>query len=400
MKIALVSDSPTLTTGFGLTTSHMAEALVESGYDVSCFGFKLIGNSFKKDQYPFKVWSVGTSWQDLVPEFLAYEHPDLVVLNMDIYNLREVATEFRQAGWMGKFGAYLVFDGLPAYQDYTSILEDVSGLVVSTSCAKDYLMSLGIEVVIVGPPGVDLETFRQLPNRDSLRASAGLADKFVIGMFGRNTERKQQPKLLQALSLLAQRKYGDDYIGYFHSSMNGYWRLGEIAQWLNVGHMVLQDEELVSEIAGVPLEKHMDTNRGTRTKQANFSSFSYIERLNCCDVVVNVPHSGDFEQVIIEAQACKVPIIHSDDSGIMAEALGQGGLLVSPHSMELGRIGETRVFVAPESIATAIERIRFDHKLQTHLASEGYLNATKHPWSRLRSATVQLVKEQTLYSER
>ena len=36
-------------------------------------------------------------------------------------------------------------------------------------------------------------------------------------------------------------------------------------------------------------------------------AISYVDRINCCDVIVNVPHSGDIEQVILETQSCNVP---------------------------------------------------------------------------------------------
>jgi glycosyltransferase involved in cell wall biosynthesis len=70
--------------------------------------------------------------------------------------------------------------------------------------------------VIAAPHPVDAGLFRPLPYRDALRRAAGLDGRFVIGVFGRNTERKQQPRVMMALQQLRARGKADDIIAYFH----------------------------------------------------------------------------------------------------------------------------------------------------------------------------------------
>ncbi len=119
---------------------------------------------------------------------------------------------------------------------------------------------------------------------------------------------------------------------------------------------------------------------------------SYVDRLNCCDVVVNVPHSGDIEQVILEAQACGVPLVHTDDEGIMAEAVGAGGVLLPACDIGTGRCGERIHHVAAADIADAVESILKDEGLRCGLREASLENASRYTWTAVRIGACELVE--------
>src|SRR5205823_4446672 len=100
MTIALLSDSPTLTTGFGVTTRRIATALVHRGHSVSCFGLKATPSDVS-NKSDYDVWPAeqGGHWTESLGSFLAAVKPTAVMLNMDAYNAVECLDACRSAGW-------------------------------------------------------------------------------------------------------------------------------------------------------------------------------------------------------------------------------------------------------------------------------------------------------------
>ena len=122
------------------------------------------------------------------------------------------------------------------------------------------------------------------------------------------------------------------------------------------------------------------------------SDFGYIERLNCCDLIINAPHSGDVEHIIIESQSCGVPLANTDDAGIMTEAVGDGGLLLQPVDVSWGRIGERIYLADSQAIADAIRSVKQNSALRRQLRQRGFNNVKAYSWSRMRETMVQVVR--------
>ncbi|WP_304643090.1 hypothetical protein [Pseudomonas sp.] len=257
MRIALLSDSPTLTTGFGVTASRIAQTLRDAEHDVACFGFKARENSWDASQYGYRIWAAGggDNWPRVLPEFFAREKPQAVLLNMDIFNAREVLDHCQRAGWQGPTIAYLMLDGLPAYRQYLDALREISAFLITTQTGVEYMRGCGFSRLFLAPPGVEARVFRSLPNARQLREMVGLHDKFMVGVFGRNTERKQQARVLLALAKLRRAGRDSNIFVYFHCNPRGYWHLDEIAQDLGVLDRVLfAGSGSFDETMGVPCE--------------------------------------------------------------------------------------------------------------------------------------------------
>jgi glycosyltransferase involved in cell wall biosynthesis len=391
VKLGVIADSPLLTTGFGLECREVAEALAQAGHDVVCFGLKgNVGDTV--DDSPFRVWPVNPAspWNLLLREFFIEERPEQIIILIDLFNLREILTYCRAAAWNGKTIIYLTPDGLPAYDEYIDLLRDVDHCVVTTRFCKQYLNSKGISVQLIAPPGVNQDLFKPLSNRDELRQVSGFAGHFVVGVFGRNCERKQQPRVLKALSVLRDR----ETIVYLHCQRRGYWYLDQIAHELGVADQVLF-AGLESELRGVKtaLDTQFTTDIVSRQLACSMPvEYGYVERLNCCDLIVNCPHSGDVEHIIMESQSCGVPLAHTDDAGIMTEAVGDSAFLLKSTDVGWGRIGERIFLVDPESIADAIMTVKQDQVLREQLLQRGLNNAKRYPWSCLRNTMVELVQ--------
>lgn len=388
MRIGVVSDSPALTTGYGIVTDRCCQALLAAGHDVACFGFKDRRDNPARHAYaaPIEPIDPFEKWHPKLRAFVAEGRFDVLWIYMDVYNLAETMTALDGVE-LPPVSLYAIFDGLPAYRKLLRPLARCRTLLVTTDFAADYLRGEGLAVHGVAPPGVATDLFRPL-DRDRLRREAAIRDGFLVGVFGRNTERKQQPRVLEAVKRLTQTGEMADLIIYFHCARSGYWNLEELACRFGLRDRVLFPDTLVDETRGIPLR---GTGSGSRALNPGIpAGFGYVERLNICDIVLNVPHSGDFEQILIEAGACGVPVAATDDHGIMRSALGPG-LPLAASEVSLGNAGQLIHFVAVEAIESAIRSWR-NEATRLSAAARSREWAQAHGWCRLQTAIVEAVE--------
>jgi glycosyltransferase involved in cell wall biosynthesis len=368
----------------------MASALVKSGYDVACFGIKAEPRDVA-DELPYRVWPAerGGHWTDSLPQFFASIQPRALLLPMDAYNALECVTVCRAAGWSGPTVSYVCFDGLPVGRAYLDSQGSCASVWTTSQVGAAYLSKEGIDVAGVAPPGVDRSVFRPLPNRAALRERVGLSGATVVGVFATNTQRKEVARALAGFAQLVESLPDVDLRLYLHCRPQGFWNLAELAQSWGVGDRVLfPTAEDFEEHRGVPT----DDGAEAPPPPGSLAGLSYVERLNCCDVLLNVPNSGDMEHVIIEGQACGVPVVNTDDEGVMAEALGEAGLKLPASDVGIGRIGQRLHHVAPARIAHALSVLLSKPDLQDSLRTAGLANAAAHPWSVLEEAACAMVR--------
>ena len=400
MKIGIIADSPTLTTGFGIEAYHVASAPVNAGYQVVCFGLKGTKTIDQHSELPFRIWPVDVTdrWDIILKDFLWQENPDLTIILIDLFNLREIIDYCNAAHWNGPIWLYLTPDGIPAYDEYLAPLKRVQKCIVTTQTCANYLEQCGVEIAAVIPGGVDTQIFNVLDNRDLLREKAGLDNKFVVGVFGRNCERKQQHRILDALKEIQADSESENVVVYFHCVVKGHWRLDEIASELGIRNKVLFPDELQDETRGVqPRSNISPANLKTSLYLSDErpmlipESYGYVERINCCDMIINAANCGDFEHIILESQACGIPLAHTDDCGIMTEAMGTAGLKLKASDVSRGQIGQRIFFANPKSIANAILSVKKKPAFAQKLRQRGVKRAKGYSWSKFQNAMVKLI---------
>lgn len=395
-KIGIISESPTLTTGFGTTSKQIALGLCSAGYEVAVFGIGAIGETFDRSKYPYTIWTVGyVQPYKMLPQFFEFERPDIIIINYDIIALDSWFKICRSVGWTGPCIAHFVIDGIPIDRNYLSVLKEVDATITPTHTVEKYLKNLGVYNIEVAPHCVDLTTFLPQPNRDHLRNSCGLHDKFLIGVFGRNTARKQQPRVLLALEYLKKKGLTENILAYFHCQQQdipdlGGWNLASVAEFLDVENLVLFPDKTFKQLQGVPLKRSFKSNN-TRLRFPD--DLSYVERLSCCDVIVNVPFCGGFELILLEAQACEVPVISSDDDGIMKEVLGSGGIGIKPRDYGIWHTGAKQHFIHPQDIADAVMTLMNNSQLKCQLVQSGKANVQRYAENHLGKACVKVVQK-------
>ncbi|GAB4110633.1 MAG: hypothetical protein Fur005_12330 [Roseiflexaceae bacterium] len=388
MKIALISESPSVTTGFGVHANHLVHALKTLGcHDLVVFGVCAEGQPFDPAAYPCRIIPMPRDQMDALPRlpaFLAAEQPDLLLIHYDLGAVSRFLQAAREAGWQGPTIVHFVIDGIPFSPSLLATLQQVDAALTPTYAAARYCQSLGLDHVIAAPHPVDATLFQPLPNRTALRAAAGVSDRFVVGMFGRNVERKQQPRALMALQQLRAWGQAEDVLLYMHCQptnedpwLNS-WNLPEIAERLGVADLVRFPQAGFRQLSGIPYQQPQATTAEDAPSTPNIpAAYTYVERINLCDLVLNVPYAGAFELAPIESGLCRVASAVTNDHGAMAE-VAQGSWLLEPADTGIHSAGGWQHFVGAETIAKAIVALKQDRQLLANLSERCYQNAQRY----------------------
>ena len=86
MSVVILSDSPTLTTGFARTTARIAGSLARH-HVVHCYGLKA-SPSDVRDDLGYHMWPANRDghWSIGLGQFFEQTRPDVLLLNMDAKN--------------------------------------------------------------------------------------------------------------------------------------------------------------------------------------------------------------------------------------------------------------------------------------------------------------------------
>lgn len=398
MKIGIISQSPSITTGFGIVCSQIANALAFANYEVVCFGVSAFGETFDRSKYPYKIWAVGE--HNLVQsfsEFLQYEKIEILIISFDILAVQYWVNVAKAVGWQGPIIIYFVVDGLPIEREFLEVLNKVNIKITATHVVAKYLSDLGFNDVDVAPHGVDTSLFRPVENRLELRQKAGLDGKFLIGVFGRNNERKQQPKVIAALSELKKTSQHSDVLLYLHCQPRdlpslGGWNLQAVAKRFDITDSVIFPESDFNQLKGIATSDGLLFESQSSNHPHMPSVYNYIQRINCCDLIINVSYCGGFELGIIEAQACGIPLAVTNDKSIMSEIAGSGAYMLESIDIGIWRTGAEQFFISSKTIAQAITEIKNNPELRKELIQKGMVNASNFLWDKLHGAIITAVQ--------
>jgi glycosyltransferase involved in cell wall biosynthesis len=401
MKIGLISESPTVATGFGTHALHLVRLLAELGHETVVFAVCAQGLPFNPADYPCRIVPMPRDQKDAIERlgaFLAEERPDVLFVHYDLSAVCRFVQRARDEGWTGPVITHFVIDSMPFNRRDLDLLRTMQVGITPTYAAARYCASVGLDHVIAAPHPVDATIFQPLPNREDLRQAAGLANRFVVGVFGRNVERKQQPRVMLALQHLLHAGHGADIVLYVHCQskqedvwFHG-WNLEEVAEQLGIAAQVLFPPQHFRQLNGIPYQPAADSHIPTSvvpTRPTIPEWYSYVERLNLCDLVVNVPYCGAFELATLEAQACGIPVAVTNDHGAIAEVAGDGAILLQPVDVAIHSSGGYQYFVGAQTIADAILAVKHEPLLRADLIRRGSINAVRYTIEPLRSAVRQ-----------
>lgn len=361
MRIALLSDSPNLPSGFARTTRLFAHTLVARGHTVACYGIGVSGESFVRANYPYTVWGAGAPQDDhstRFAEFVRLFRPEALLLNYDLLSTLTWLRLARNCAPQLPVVGHVLVDALPVDTKFLKPLDNCKAVVVPTNCAARAVARVLRTPVHVLPHLVDGGSFA--PSNNSPRTPR---EPYLVGTFGTNRARKQLQQVMQAIALLNKDGLHVHLLvrtDSINKATDGGDDLARIAAQLG-----LEDE--------VSFEETRDITDAIG--QDPHADLALAARIRSVDVVVVASTCGGFEYGIVEAQACGVPVCSTDDLAAMSETAGGATFLLEPSLFDIVSYGGHWNRLSPATIAKGIRATLTDRLLRANLVRAGLENA-------------------------
>lgn len=424
-RVACISDSPRLTSGFGVVAGQVYKGFMKAGFEVHAMGIM--------DERPARkgepiVGEIETFWpcypEDPMGEksflrFFQSVRPDVVWMCYDpgsLHNriLNIGITMPLSSGSTPPIVVYTPIEGAPMSESHgymMSKVQDGGGVVVAycQSAAETIKKQFPQISPMVAYHGLDHADFRPYSDADRKRARelVGLSEKYMIGVVAVNKRTKELPTLIYAAKLLKEAGAADNVMFYLHTEptkpvLQGY-ELKWLAHVYGVEDMFLWKPDTASKRGG--MYSGVEYNNMTQQQLHKvpvpdnaaergmmFGHFDYITRMNCLDLYIDTSSAEGFGLPVAEAIMCGVPTISVADGGVRSEVLSDAALLLEPDAFTTWHTGALLPIVSPEKVAEAIIKVRGDAELQGKL-KKGRDKLKKYKWEDCSKTMVKAVME-------
>ena len=299
-RILIVSDSPFLTTGFGVLSKRIGEYLYNTkGIEVAHCGIsdprKNDSNVYNTIKIPWTVYKYNNNYQEILSKF----KPDGVIVISDLWN----AGSFNNTRATTIFLSHIEGKPLPRY-----LLKGGKPVNIIKSLVKyDYIVPAGDfakETLIhrlkkyLSPQQLDSKLLKPIPDCVDINNFKkqeggwksnllGVSDKFLVGWFGRQNGRKGLPYVLKAF-----KKWNNpDARLYLHTAIKDHagWDLMQMIEDLDI-----EDE--------VILNKMLRVGKGVKKDML-------CKLYNACDITVQPSLGEGFGGCIADSLACGNPVV-------------------------------------------------------------------------------------------
>ena len=407
MRILWGSEQPTRHTGYGRVTRELAKRFVAAGHEVFIMGWEYTGEDFKHEE----GWTLvdcgipdgkfggekilGDRGPSILERNLAKYKPDVYVSLIDIWSIPHAVQSCNQAGI--PYVAYLPIDGAPIPKQWADILKHLHTPLFMSEFGLQQFNEFVAEMSQIDPAwnyytenpasfihhGVDIQTFKPIGEDEKVevRNALNIPDEWetVFLSVGRNVNRKQTPRLLEAFKLAVDKAKDPDSLGLIlhtgdpENVWNQGWHLPSLIERLGlVGKVRFSDT---------------DSNPCLGLLNEDLSKLYGI-----ADAHVLATGGEGFGLPTVEAMACGVPsiipnnstgreLIEADTSDINHQrgyVKGQNGLLVrcsttvAGHGfgVEMGLVDIQSLSNALLEIHTMKQKKRVSMKVKARISAE------------------------------
>lgn len=303
MRIAILSDSITIKTGYRNQAMQLVRHLEKAGHEIIYLANGYMGSDIEsiklkgEPSFDFKIYGHGHNnpyFANTMSQILKKENIDRFIVLLDTFMLYPWFTKLdlspsKTFFWFPSDGG----GGLP--KGCESILKKIDVPVAMAKFGqkqvKDY-HNLNVEHI---PHGVDPKEFYPLEaaERKELRKKWGLTDKFVIGVVARNQPRKNLDRTIKTMRLVADKI--PNAILFLHLDPN------DPAQPMYKIHDLVIKYNLENRV----IYSGMNSFNGFPQSMMN----SVYNVMDCFFLST----SGEgFGIPIIESMSCKVPVVCTD----------------------------------------------------------------------------------------
>ena len=237
LRILWASEQPVRHTGYGRVTRELAKRWVDMGHEVYCIGWDYSGEPLEHKEgwimldagiTGFGTWNImGSSSPNMIEKHLLDLKPDVFASLIDIWYTGHMvrATNALNVPYIN----YCPIDGVPFSEQWRDIAIQSHTLLPMSNFGKECYNSFAGMMERAGDEryanfqgedfiyhGADLELFKPPTpeEKQAYRQHWGIPDEWetVFLSVARNVNRKQTPKLLQAMSIMVYEK-GIENIG-------------------------------------------------------------------------------------------------------------------------------------------------------------------------------------------
>ncbi len=325
MKILWLGDA-VASTGFARCTHAVCEELVRQDHEVSVLGLNYFGDphDLPYDVYPCRQPYAGgfdAFGRTRLPHLVVELEPDLIVLLTDPWHVEPYMEHLHQTlkGWAKARDEEIPIPpvvgwiAVDAENHPARPLNALEHLVTWTDFADRELRKGGYEgTSSVVPLGVDTDVFKPLPQADCRLETCPEGfplDAFIVGVVGRNQERKRLDLTIQYFADWIHGSEIEDAYLYLHvaPTAEDSVHLPSLVRYYGLQGKVL--------IANPPA--------GNGSKETDMP-FIY----NSFDVYFTTTQGEGWGLPCLEAMACGVPVIVPDYSGLGSWVPDDAGIKV------------------------------------------------------------------------
>lgn len=372
-RILWISDSPALPTGNGKITRNFIQGMNNAGlYDVAVLGRGYIGWPKEREEYGCQLFPmhIGRPYPDLMREISREFQPQVVISCLDMWQIDwvEHAKESQAVTNIGYISIY----GKPAPYSWKKVVKNLDHAICYSefgrSVLKEFMPFSAIDMIHLG---VDLKTYRPLPDRDAVKKKYKAKDTFVVGCIARNQIRKRHDKLIEGFALFA-RSHDDArlYLKTEKTSDHGYI-IPDLLKYYGVASKTTVDE-------------HRD--------HTGYSEEKVVELYNLFDVYVQAAGAEGFGFPLLEAMACGTPVIAPEYSA-MTELVKDCGILLTPrYPRVVDGASVEHVSVDAGELAANLEELYTDTKKREEMCKSGVERAKEFSWENFHARWLEVLQ--------
>jgi len=445
IKVGIFGDDPNITTGFGAVSRAITKGLIAKGFRVANLGIqnpmtgktrlvpedmKRIFNEavFDKNNHTASQMQqafydklanteLSTTWRGcahdpsgfgLIGQFMDVEQPDVVFINYDPGNIRNILDKLRDTKKSAPIVAYVPIEGSPVIPQYIDLLRTIKVMngepILYTRYGQKAVKEANGPDLKFAYHGADHADFRKFDaeHRKQLRLAVGWQNKKVMMFVGRNKRTKGIDTLLQTARLLKD-KGRDDIVWYIHTHVwdampNSSMPLDQLVHIYGVADRVFFPD-INHQVYGIPYDEpasygQIDENDSLdKIYRTNLNSLSMIERYNIADAFINASELEGHGLPYIEAMGCGLPIISIDDKAVQQEILGEAAMYVPAHHFDVFHTGARLAQGSPKDFAGAILELVSNQALYNEMQAKSLKRYQDFKWQNTVDTIAQAIME-------